>query len=246
MNSPQYLARIAGVLYLLIALSSGFALLFVDARMYVPGDATTTAGNMVANAGLVRLGLVADLFQATVFVFLAMILYRLLRHVQQSAASAMVILVAIASGIMCLDAVFRFAALRVATDTAYVSGFGTAGASALVLLLLETQHYGFLIAQIFFGLWLVPLGYLASTSRWFPRALGVLLIVGGACYLVDMLGQFLIPEVGERIHGFVVIPSTIAELWMVGYLLVRGIRPSHQTQRTDTTPTPAATEPATA
>ena len=147
----------------------------------------------------------------------------LLKDVNQHAAHAMVILVAIATTMMCLNEVFQFAALRVATDGSYVSAFGAAGAHALVLLLLDMHHYGFLMAQIFFGLWLVPLGYLAYTSEMFPKALGVALIVGGVAYLVDMLAAFLAPDVGTHIHGFLTIPPTSAEIWMLGYLLVKGV-----------------------
>ena len=93
-----------------------------------------------------------------------------------------------------------------------------------MLLLLDIHHYGFLIAQIFFGLWLVPLGYLAYKSGMFPKALGVALIAGGVCYLVGMLAVFLIPDFGEKINTFITIPSAIAEIWMLGYLLVIGVR----------------------
>ena len=75
-------------------------------------------------------------------------------------------------------------------EGAYATGFGAAGADALVLLLMDLYHYGFLIAQIFFGLWLIPLGYLAYTSGLFPRALGVVLVVGGSAYLVDLTLAF--------------------------------------------------------
>jgi hypothetical protein len=167
---------------------------------------------------------VADLLDQTFFVFLAMTLYLLLRRVHESVARAMVVLVALAAGIGCLNAVFEFEGLRVATDSSYAAAFGAAGSNALVLLLLDAQHYGLLTAQIFFGLWLVPLGYLAYKSGMFPRALGVTLIVGGACYLVDLLAAFLVPDLGQTIHGFIVIPSAIAEVWMVGYLLVVGVR----------------------
>ena len=219
MDSPKRLARIAGVLYLLDAIFGAFALLFVDKKVYVAGDAATTAGNLVANSGLVRIGVVADLVQATIWVVLAMTLYLLFKHVSKSAASAMVVFVAIGAGIVMLNAVFRFEGLRVAT------GQVGAASKALALLLLDTQHYGcHLIAQIFFGLWLVPLGYLAYKSGWFPKALGVLLIVGGACYLVDTLALFLAPDFGKTISSYVVIPSAIAEVWMVGYLLVIGVR----------------------
>jgi len=185
MSAPKRLARIAGLLYLIVAIFGGFAFGYVLAKVYAPGDAAATAANVLANADLVRIGGVADLLQATVSVFVGLTLYRLLKHVNQHAASAMVVFIAIASAIMCLNDVFQFAAVRVATDGAYVAAFGAAGSHALVLLLLDLQHYGFLIAQIFFGLWLLPMGYLAYTSGMFPKALGVVLIVGGVCYLVN-------------------------------------------------------------
>jgi len=225
MNSPKRLARIAGVLYLAVGIFGGFAEDFVGLKMYAAGNAAATAGNVVANAGLVRMGVVAHLLDGTCLIFLALTLYILLQHVHKSVARAMVVLVAIATGILCLNAVFEFEGLRVATDSSYAAAFGTAGSNALVLLLLDTQHYGIFIAQIFFGLWLVPLGYLAYKSAgWFPKWLGVLLIVGGACYLVDLLAQFLVPDFGQIIHAFIWIPSAIAEISMVLYLLVIGVK----------------------
>jgi hypothetical protein len=232
MSSPKRLARIAGFLYLIVGIVGGFAIAYVTATVYVPGDAATTAGNVLANAGLVRIGVIADLLQATVFVFLAMTLSVLLKDVHKNAARAMVILVAIATTLMCLNEVFQFAAVLVATDGSYVAAFGAAGAHALVLLLLDMHHYGFLIGQIFFGLWLVPLGYLAYSSWMFLKALGIVLIVGGVSYLVDMLAAFLVPDVGTHIHGFLAIPPTIAEIWMLGYLLVKGVNvPARDTLR---------------
>src|SRR5215467_12713049 len=97
-RAQRRLARIAGLLYLLVGIFGGFAEGFVEPKMYVAGDAAATAGNVVANAGLVRLGVVADLVDQTVFVFLALILYLLLKHVHQSAARAVVLLVALAAG----------------------------------------------------------------------------------------------------------------------------------------------------
>jgi Domain of unknown function (DUF4386) len=224
MISTKRLARIAGFLYLLVGISGGFAEGFVEPKMYVAGNAAATAGNVLANPELVRIGVVADLLDQTVFVFLALVLYGLLNHVHKGVARAMVVLVAVAAGISCLNAVFEFEGLRVATDSAYAAAFGAAGSNALVLLLLDSQHYGLLIAQIFFGLWLTPLGYLAYRSGLFPKALGVALMVGTLCYLVDVLALFLVPDFGQKIAGFIVIPSAIAEIWMVVYLLVLGVR----------------------
>jgi hypothetical protein len=231
MTPPKRLARIAGFLYLLVGISGGFAQGFVEPKMYVAGNGAATAGNVLANSGLVRLGVVAELFDATIFVFLAMTLYTLLRHERRSGARAMVVLVVIAATIECLNSVFEFAGLRVATDSAYAAAFGTAGSNALVLLLLDTQHYGLLIAQVFFGLWLAPLGYLLYKSGLFPKALGVLLVVGAACYLMDVAAQFLVPDFGDKIKSLIVIPSAIAEVVMVLYLLVIGIRTPEPAER---------------
>ena len=230
MNSPKRLARIAGVLYLLNAILSAFAY-FMEKKVYVSGDAAATARNVVAHSGLVRAAVVADLFQATVWVFLAMTLYLMLKHVSKTAASAMVVFVAIGAGIVLLNEVLEFAGLRAATGAVNLASLGPAGSHAMVLLLLDTQHYGFLIAQIFFGLWLVPLGYLAWKSGMFPKVLGVLLIAGGACYLVGTLAAFLAPTSGQQINTFITIPSAIAEICMVVYLLMIGVRTAQPDER---------------
>ena len=224
MTSPKRLARIAGLLYLLNGIFAGFAFGYVVAKVYVAGDAATTAANVVANAGLVRVGVVADLAQATIWVFLALTLAKLLEHVHRNAAREMVVLVAVGAAIVCLNDVFQFESVRVATDPSYAVALGGAGSSAVVLLLLEIHHYGFLVAQIFFGLWLVPLGYLAWKSGLFPKILGVLVVVGGVCYLVGLLAVFLCPDYGEKTNVLVTIPSAIAEIAMVLYLLVVGVK----------------------
>jgi hypothetical protein len=239
-TSPKRLARIAGVFYLLVGIFGGFAEGFVDPKMYVANNAAATAGNVAANTGLVRMGVVAHLLDATFFVFTVLALYILLQHVHKGAARAMLVFVVLAAGIISLNAVFQFEGLRVATDSAFAAAFGTAGSNALVLLLLDIQHYGTLSAQVFFGLWLAPLGYLAYKSGLFPKWLGVVLIAGGIGYLADLLAAFLAPEFGQMIHAFVIIPGTIAEISMVLYLLVVGVRTGKTVKPDKRPPVPAA------
>jgi hypothetical protein len=153
---------------------SSFSYNVATGTAYVPGDASATAQNLVANVGLVRAGVVADLIQATAWVFVAMVFSLLLRHVNENWARAMVILV----------------------------------------------------AQVFYGLWLVPLGLLAYESRLFLKALGVLIVAGGARYLVGLLAVLLGPAFGEAVTTFMTLVPTAAEVWMLGYLLVIGVRSS--------------------
>ena len=223
-NAPKRLARIAGVFYLAVAIFGGFAEGFVDPKMYVAGNAAATAGNVVANAGLVRLGVVAHLVNSVFFVLTAVALALLLNHVHKNVARVMVLFVALAVGIKCLNAVFQFEGVQVATDSSYAAAFGAAGSNALVLLLLDIQHYGTLAAQVFFGLWLAPLGYLAYTSGLFPKALGVVLVAATVSYLLDVLAAFLVPDFATQIHPFLIIVPAIAEIWLLLYLLVKGVR----------------------
>src|SRR5687768_4051006 len=141
-TSLKRLARIAGVFYLIVGITGGFSEGYVDPKLYVAGDAAATAGNVVENAGLVRLAVVAHLMDAVFFVLTATTLYLLLKHVHKHAARLMVIAVTLAAGIISVCAVFTFVALQVATDPSYVATFGAAGSQALVMLLLELQHYG--------------------------------------------------------------------------------------------------------
>jgi hypothetical protein len=238
MTAPVRLARIAGLYYLVVALFGGFAHI-VRTNVYVAGDAVATADNVVANADLVRLSFAADLLQATFALFLVLALYRLLQHTHQGLARAMVAFVVLQVGITCLNMVHQFGALMVATDPSYVGAFGADGSDTLVLLLLDLQHYGYLVAQIFFGLWLYPLGLLAYRSGMFPRPLGVLLMVAAASYLIDVALQFLATDVAEVVSPVLLIPIVVAaEVSMLAYLLVKGVRTSpgaestHEGERT--------------
>ena len=223
-SSPKRLARIAGFFYLIVGITGGFAEGFVDPKIYVAGNAAATTGNVLANQGLVRMSVVSHLVDAVFFVLTAMALYILLEHVHKSMARAMLVFVAVAVGIITLNAVFQFEGLQVATNASYVTAFGAAGSNGLVLLLLDIQHYGTLTAQVFFGLWLAPLGYLAYKSGMFPKSLGITLVAATVCYLVHLITAFLVPGFHEQIQSFIVIVPTIAEIWMVLYLLVVGVK----------------------
>lgn len=225
-RAAKRLARIAGVLYLFVAIFGGFAEGYADPKLYVPDNAAATASTLLANAGLVQMAVVAHLVNGVFFVLTALALYGLLSAVRKNVAQAMLLFVAISAGVTTLSAVFEFEALRVATVGS------AAGSSSLVLMLLDIQHYGTLAAQVFFGLWLAPLGYLAYRSGLFPKALGVVLVVATVSYLADVLAAFLFADVAKQIHPLLAIAPTVAEIWLLGYLLVKGVRTPSLTGRT--------------
>jgi hypothetical protein len=217
-TSPRRLARIAGLLYLVMALCGGFAEI-VRATVYEPGDAATTAANVETHSGLVRAGVVADLVAVPTGLFTAMALYLLLKHVHANAARTMVAFLGIAAAMMLLNLAHEYQALL-------LSG---SGPDALVLLMLDLHHNGYLMTQVFFGLWLLPMGYLVYRSGMIPRVIGVLLAVGCLGYLVDTLARFTAPEFGAALSPYAVTPAAVAEVSMMLWLLIMGVKaPRHR------------------
>jgi hypothetical protein len=219
MKEPRQIARTAGAAYLLMAILGVYAHLVVRTDLYVPGDAATSAANLVANATAYRLPLVADIAMATAFVVVGVLLFRLFRDVDRHAAGALVVFVVVGAGMILSNLLLHQAALLVATDPAY----DTLRSDELVLLLLDLHGHGYTLAGILFGLWLLPLSYLGFRSRRLPRALSVLLAVAGGAWIVDTLAWFLFPELPAVVHSILKAP-TVAEFWLIAYLLIRGVR----------------------
>jgi Domain of unknown function (DUF4386) len=228
------LARTAGLLYLVVAILGAFAQV-VRLRVYEPGDAAATAANLVANATLVRLSFVADLVQALVWLVLAVMLYRLLAHAGRNTARVMVVFVLVSASIASLNMVHQLGALLVATNRSYVTALGADGSHALVLLLMDLQHYGYLIAQLGW-LWLFALGLLGYRSGMFPRWLSFLLMLGTVCYVIDAVAQFLSPSFADTSATVFVLPETVCEVALLAYLLIKGVRtPPHTVPEPGTT-----------
>jgi hypothetical protein len=99
------------------------------------------------------------------------------------------------------------------------------------MVLLDIQHYGTLAAQVFFGLWLAPLGYLAYRSGLFPKALGVVLVLATISYLADSLTAFLLPNLELQVKPFLIVAPLVGEIWMVVYLLVKGVKSGQRAVR---------------
>jgi hypothetical protein len=222
MTSPRSLARIAGLLYLVVAVLTGFSELFVRAGALVAGDATATANNVRSSATLFRIGLAADLVGITCFLLVVMALYFLLREFGPRAASAMLIFAAVSVAIQTLNLVNHAGALLAATGPGISTAFGSGGSDALVLLFLELHKQGVFIAQVFFGLWLLPAGYLVYRSGYFPKVLGVALASGCFFYLAALVPVYLSANLDSSLSVPIAMPAGIAETVFAVWLAVKG------------------------
>jgi hypothetical protein len=222
MNSLKKTARVAGLLYLIFIV---FAFLggFLHSSLIVPGDAAETAHNIMANEWQFRSSFVINLIYQTCFVLLAWALYVLLTPVNKNLALLFVLCTLVAVAIHCINLLIQYAALELLSGASYLTVFEADELHAQVMLFLNLHNHGILIAQIFWGLWLLPLGYLVYKSGFFPRILGVLLMIGCFGYLIDFLQYFLFP-----IYEVITYPglavATIAEFSLCGWLLIKGVK----------------------
>jgi hypothetical protein len=228
-TSPKRLARLAGLLYLAVAVFGGPPQLIVRPSVTVPGDPAAIAEAVAANQTLLRAAFVAELIGIVAFILLVLVLFRLLAHVDRHIAAAMVVFVAISVAILSANMINHLAAVIVATNGPLAGGAGVGATDGLALLFLELHEVGYSIAEIFFGLWLLPLGYLAYRSGWFPRPLAVLLMIGCFAYLTLALPVPLFDGLPEAAVWIIAAPAAGAEFWMVGYLLTRGVNTSTDT-----------------
>lgn len=216
MMTGKKLARLAGVFYLVVAVSGGFSELVVRDSLIEAGNAAATADNIATSADLFRVAFASDLVNITFFVLAALALHALLRTIDNRAALAMVVFNAVAAAIMSVNMINHFAALRIATSEG--------PSDTLVMLFVDMHSSGYAIAQIFFGLWLLPLGYLVYNSGFFPRALGVALMVGAFSYLIELLVGFLFPDLGKGLLLAIAMPAALAEMSLIAWMLTKGIK----------------------
>ena len=126
----------------------------------------------------------------------------------------------VAAAIMGANLLNHFAALLVASEPDYAAAFGTESSEALVLLFAEVHTQGDLIGGIFLRLWLLPLGYLVYRTGYFPRVLGIMLMVGCFGYLTDAFVSSLFPSVGASVGLLFRSVAGIAEISFLLWLLI--------------------------
>jgi hypothetical protein len=216
--------RFAGLLYLLASIPGVFALAYVPSKLFVYGNATATANNIVAHEMLFRLCIAADLICQAGFIFVALALYDLLKGVNQRHASVMVILIVVSVPIAFLNEVNSIAALLLVRGADFLSVFDKPQRDALSRLFLNLRGSGFDVAGIFWGLWLFPLGLLVYRSGFLPRILGVVLMVNCFAYPVNSFTSLVLPQY-EAIVARWMNPLQNGELLFMLWLLIMGAKP---------------------
>lgn len=227
MTTLDKTARTAGLLYLVVVLTGIFSLAYVPSQITMHGEASAIASSVADSKQLFRLGIVASCVCYTAFLMLPFALYRLLRPVGRNAAVLMVAFAVASVPISFVNLLNKLNALSVLTNAGNLQGFTTQQVEDMVMLSLDAYGNGLLISELFWGLWLLPFGYLVFKSGFIPKVLGILLMAGCFGYLIDFFASVLVPGYADTIAASIATkPAALGEIGICLWLLVFGARDS--------------------
>jgi Domain of unknown function (DUF4386) len=215
-------ARVTGLLYLGLAITGLLGYLIIRSQLFVADDPAATLDNLVEQETLARLGIALELGIVTTQALTALWFFRLFRSVDSFAAGAIAAFGLVNAVAILGSAALLATALEVSGDAALAAGGDTA-ATVQLLYVLSGHFWG--VGAVFFGLWLIPMGWLVLRSGWLPRLLGWTLMVGGVGYVLSTLVNYLFTDAGI-VADLLTMPASIGEFWILGYLIVFGVRPT--------------------
>ena len=242
-TSPQVYARVAGLIWVIVAIMAPFAEFFVRQRLFVPGDVAGTADNIVASQSLFRAGFASDLIVFVIEVALAAVLYMLFRPVSRTLALVMSFARLAMVTVLGLNLLNMLTALQLLTSAEYAAAFEKGQLQAMAFVFLNAQSSGYALGMVFFGLHLGVLGYLVYRSGFLPRILGILMVVSALGYLADSFTGFLVPQYSDTLAMVVVVTALIGELPLTLWLLIKGVNVARWRERGLTSPTPLRPAP---
>jgi Domain of unknown function (DUF4386) len=208
-------ARTTGLFYLGLAITGVLGFLLVRPRLFDKSDPEATLANLIEHERLARLGIALELGIVVTQALTAVWFYRLFRSVDNFAAGALAAFGMVNAVVILVSAAFLATALEVALEPA-----ADAAASTQLMYIVSGNLWG--VGALFFGLWLIPMGWLVLRSGWMPRPLGWVLIAGGVGYFVSAFVDYLAPDV-PVVAEALTVPASVGEFWMIGYLLIRGV-----------------------
>jgi hypothetical protein len=216
-------ARAAGILYLLLIISGFIYLVFIPLELIDLQNATKTLENIRSSELLFRLGIVTAICSSLLFMLLPLALYNLLQKVNKVSAKFMVLFALISIPISFVNILNKFSVLTLINKSEYAQKIGQAEFQTQVMLYLENYNNGVQVSQIFWGLWLLPFGYLVYKSGFLPKILGIFLMAGCFGYLITFFGGFLYSDFNKTIISDIVgFPAPIGEIGICLWLLIMG------------------------
>ena len=216
-------ARLAGVWYLVLAVSGVVGFLVLHPQIYVSGDLSQTVSNLSEHETIARLRLLMEFAIVISQAVAAIYFFKLFKDINHVASWALAAWGTMNAGVIMISAIAMGGAINVANAALAVS-------DKVIMIQIFDQliKNAWGVGSLFFGLWLIPMGYIVVSSQRMPVWLGRTLILGGAGYIASAFLSYA--GFGFSWINMLTIPATIGEFWIIGYLVVFGIRPQQQNE----------------
>ncbi|MGB7905620.1 MAG: DUF4386 domain-containing protein [Steroidobacteraceae bacterium] len=222
-RSAQRYARIGGVLYLAIIVLGLFGEAFVRGTLVVSGDASATANAIAAGESLWRAGIAGDLLMQVLDLPVIVVLYLLLRPVSESLALLATFINLIQTAVLAANKLNLLTPVLLLGNASGLEAFTPEQLHALSYLAIEAHGYGFGAGLIFFGFACLIRGYLIFKSGYFPKVLGLLMVLAGVSYLTNSFALLLAPSLASALFPVVLIPAFVGELSFALWLVFKGV-----------------------
>ncbi|MBN1525856.1 MAG: DUF4386 domain-containing protein [Spirochaetales bacterium] len=226
MSDPKEIrrtARIAGIFYLALGLTGMFSIMIVFQQLVIPGDMEATIANITTSGSLYRLGFAGNIASQIIFLVLAIMLYRLFVHVDKTQARLLVALVVASVPVTFIAMLAYLAPTIILNNPGYLAAFNHEQLKSLAMIFLDIHRMAFQMVEIFWGLWLLPLGILIIKSRFFPSVLGILEFAGCFGYVLAFLVKFLLPD-GSPVLELIAKIAVFGEIPFMLWLIILGAR----------------------
>ena len=194
MNSTKKTARLAGLLWVLVGVTTGFSLGYVRSKLIVSGDAAATVSNIIASESLFRVAIASSILSQIFLLFFGLTIFRLFKDTYKTLATVFVssLLVGVAIGVV--NSLNNLGALWIITNPDSQKAFQPEQINALAMTFLRLNNFGIGLLEIFSALFLFSLGLLIIRSGYLPRVLGILLMIGACAFPINTFTKILIPQ----------------------------------------------------
>ena len=189
MNSTKKTARVAGLLWLLTAVTAGFALIYVRPKLIVFGDPAATASNIIAFESLFRAAIAGYILSQIFALFFGLTIFRLFKGVHKTLATVFLTSLLVSAGVGVVNSFNNLGALVVLTNPVYLKAFAPEQINGLAMIFLRVNNFGIGLMELFTALYMISFGLLILRSGYLPRVLGILIIVGACAFPINTFCQ---------------------------------------------------------
>ncbi|MCZ8356171.1 MAG: DUF4386 domain-containing protein [Cyclobacteriaceae bacterium] len=213
-------ARLTGLWYLILAISGLFGFMIFHPQIFVTDDPQKTLNNLINLGSISRVRLLFELVIIVSQALAAVWFYKLFCEINKWAASTLGIWGTVNAVVIVVSAITMNSAIEIANSSLP----NLQEKTIMIQLLGQIITNAWSVGGLFFGLWLMPMGFIVISSGRMPIWLGRILFIGGIGYILQTF--VICAGVQSPYLGILVIPATVGEFWMIGYLLIYGIRPA--------------------